>query len=496
MKESKLLKGLLSVLILAVGFSAYAQIPLWTKSINLANIADTPKQVKVVANDTVYVLVDHETYSGLYAYTWNGVVRWYKTFAFDRPEVIAMSNGDAFVFDQEGRYFRVSKNTGQFVYTHQTAYYNDVTKVYCTETPTRFRILGLRLPDYKCVYIDVDKDSGAYTEYDPIYGSGLFIEFHTYNLTDAYFVDSNGIFRAVGLGTFDGNRDWWWFVAGLDPEDVYTDTAWYQHTYTSNYGGGITYNYNVPMGNYFTIINYGTTWQGVDWEVYEDVKRINDRQIGKTIHSIDSGAIYNGYFYGGIGKQVLYRQEEEKQAKLYNVPTTTNRWFAFSPTPSVLYRSADYGSSTAIFANDPVTGAHRWRLERDIQENSFAVATDGQFVAAYTRDIYSGSNLSVGLNISLYTNGALTPASSEVTGGNNMNFTITLEDPAPAGGITLTLYTNSPKVKFPTRTVTIPGGSTTANFAVQTLGVTSAIDVEVSAGYQSGFLLSKFKINP
>jgi hypothetical protein len=75
----------------------------------------------------------------------------------------------------------------------------------------------------------------------------------------------------------------------------------------------------------------------------------------------------------------------------------------------------------------------------------------------------------------------LTP--SEVVGGNNSSGRITLAAPAPAGGVTIDLLTDSPTlVSFPNgATVTIPAGQQTGTFPITTQGVPAARFPKVTA---------------
>ena len=73
----------------------------------------------------------------------------------------------------------------------------------------------------------------------------------------------------------------------------------------------------------------------------------------------------------------------------------------------------------------------------------------------------------------------LSPAS--VAGGQGSKGTLRLSGPAPAGGITLTLSSSAPNVASVPASVTIPQGSTSAQFKVTAMNVTAFASVSISA---------------
>jgi trimeric autotransporter adhesin len=77
---------------------------------------------------------------------------------------------------------------------------------------------------------------------------------------------------------------------------------------------------------------------------------------------------------------------------------------------------------------------------------------------------------------------ALTPNS--LIGGNRSTATVTLKQPAPAGGAKIDLRTGDSAASVPAYVV-VPAGTSTAAFRVETRPVASALTVEVAATYQS-----------
>lgn len=77
---------------------------------------------------------------------------------------------------------------------------------------------------------------------------------------------------------------------------------------------------------------------------------------------------------------------------------------------------------------------------------------------------------------------ALTLSASSVVGGNNVSGTITLEAPAAPGSITVSLISTNPSVASPAvSSVTIPGGSLTGTFTVNTGHVAANTSVTIKA---------------
>lgn len=71
-----------------------------------------------------------------------------------------------------------------------------------------------------------------------------------------------------------------------------------------------------------------------------------------------------------------------------------------------------------------------------------------------------------------------------VQGGQSTTATVTLNGPAPTGGLYVAITDNSVKVSTPT-TVSVPSGSTTATFTVATLPVTASVNATIRA-YANG----------
>jgi uncharacterized repeat protein (TIGR03803 family) len=81
---------------------------------------------------------------------------------------------------------------------------------------------------------------------------------------------------------------------------------------------------------------------------------------------------------------------------------------------------------------------------------------------------------------------SLTLAPAKVTGGSSSTGTVALDGPAPTGGVVVTVRSSAPKIAgFSASTVTIPAGSTSATFTVNTVPVSGTRNVTI-AGVAGG----------
>ncbi len=108
---------------------------------------------------------------------------------------------------------------------------------------------------------------------------------------------------------------------------------------------------------------------------------------------------------------------------------------------------------------------------------------------------YLGSFQNAVLNVEPYLGGfTITP--SAVVGGTQATGTITLVQPAPAGGVSVTLSSSSNRVILPTGPVVVPAGQTTASVAIGTHGIPKTIQVTVSAAVNSFSITAPLQITP
>ena len=90
---------------------------------------------------------------------------------------------------------------------------------------------------------------------------------------------------------------------------------------------------------------------------------------------------------------------------------------------------------------------------------------------------------------------ALTPAS--VAGGQTVNATLTLNLPAPSGGLVVALAASDPALTFPNgATLTFAAGTTTQKFTLRAGSVTAAKSATLTATYLAEMLAASVYLNP
>lgn len=84
-----------------------------------------------------------------------------------------------------------------------------------------------------------------------------------------------------------------------------------------------------------------------------------------------------------------------------------------------------------------------------------------------------------------------------VTGGTNVNATVTLGNPAPTTGANILLSSNGTGFASTPLNVTVPAGQSTATFTITTFGVTAAHTVTITATYPTvGTATASLTVNP
>ena len=90
---------------------------------------------------------------------------------------------------------------------------------------------------------------------------------------------------------------------------------------------------------------------------------------------------------------------------------------------------------------------------------------------------------------------SLTLSPSSVTGGNSSTGTVTLNGPALAGGVQVTLSSSNTGVATVPSSVTVPAGSTSATFTVNTSTVLFSTSVTISASYGAVSKSATLRVN-
>lgn len=123
----------------------------------------------------------------------------------------------------------------------------------------------------------------------------------------------------------------------------------------------------------------------------------------------------------------------------------------------------------------------------------FAFAPASQTVSVIDRNI---GGLVVQANPPIVPNGYTLSPWTMIGAGVVTNATVTLNQPAPAGGAVLTLSASDPKpAKFPS-TVTVPAGQTSVAFQVQGNGVSTTTTVTLNTVYNGGTASATLTVAP
>ena len=124
---------------------------------------------------------------------------------------------------------------------------------------------------------------------------------------------------------------------------------------------------------------------------------------------------------------------------------------------------------------------------------SFAFSPASQSVSVNNQNI---SGLAFQANPPILPNSYTLSPWTMIGAGVVTNATVTLNQPAPAGGAVLALSASDPKpAKFPS-TVTVPAGQSSVSFQVQGNGVSATTTVTLAAGYNGGTASTSLTVAP
>ena len=87
-------------------------------------------------------------------------------------------------------------------------------------------------------------------------------------------------------------------------------------------------------------------------------------------------------------------------------------------------------------------------------------------------------------------------APTSVTGGGSSTATLTLDTPAPAGGLIVSLSSDTPGAATVPDSVVIPGGASTASFPITTVGVSAVIVAKITATLNGSPLSATLTVLP
>jgi outer membrane protein assembly factor BamB len=192
--------------------------------------------------------------------------------------------------------------------------------------------------------------------------------------------------------------------------------------------------------------------------------------IGSTPSIISSPALGNGLVYVGSFDESVYAFDATAGTLAWSFKTAAS--VRASPVVAAdgnVYTGAGDGF---IYALDGTTGVSNWSVS--VGGNSVvspAIGADGSLY------ITNGSGV-VALQSVYLTSLAIAPG--EVVAGQSPTGTLTLNNAAPTGGLTVTLSGGDGNESFPA-TVLIPAGQSSATFTISTTGVDASDSTTITA---------------
>jgi trimeric autotransporter adhesin len=192
--------------------------------------------------------------------------------------------------------------------------------------------------------------------------------------------------------------------------------------------------------------NYGTLWKYSPSGGFTTLVSFNgtNGQLGATLSVDSNGNVYGGSGNGGVnGGGILFKYSTAGvMSTLFDFNTTTNGAFP----------------NSIVF---------------DSQGNIWGTTHQGGNTGRGT--IYTMQPVSTTLTVS-----SVTVSPTSLQGGNSASGTVTLSGPAPSGGLTVVLGSNS-SFASPVGPIAVAPGATTASFSIVTEAVPQNTTVQISA---------------
>jgi len=312
----------------------------------------------------------------------------------------------------------------------------------------------------------------------------------------------------------DGNMTTQW-VASLNSNDPNNNNAWIQLDFGARMalqsvkwvGAGMTpYPAWSPTDYSIQISDDGTSWQTVD-------TRSNSAPVVNGIEPLNAQARFLRMLTGKVGDGSGWSLSFfEFWAEGSALPTLSS--LAMNPT-SVTGGTPSTGTVTlngpapppgvviSLFSNNKAatvppsgsvtvpTGATTATFP--VNTSAVAIPTTVTISASY-----GGGTQAASLTVIPPIPSSLTLNPSSVVGGplGSSTGTVTLNGPAPAGGVRITLSSNNTAASVPARGVTVPAGANSATFTVNTSVVVFSTTVTISGSYNSSTKSASLTVNP
>jgi len=129
---------------------------------------------------------------------------------------------------------------------------------------------------------------------------------------------------------------------------------------------------------------------------------------------------------------------------------------------------------------------------------TFTINTNSSLTSPASAQIsasYNGVTLNQTLSVTVQGVTSVTLSPSTVVGGNSSTGTVTLNANAPSGGTVVALQSSSTNATVP-NSVTVPGGTSSTTFTVNTIGVDAAATASITASLSGTSQSATLTINP
>jgi hypothetical protein len=189
--------------------------------------------------------------------------------------------------------------------------------------------------------------------------------------------------------------------------------------------------------------------------------------------------------------------------QLSSTPATTTANITAAPlTVTAANASRSYGAANPVFTgtligvqnNDNITATFSTAATISSPPGPYAIVPalvdPGNNLGNYTVTANNGVLTITPLAVAAV---SLNPAA--VIGGTSAQGTVSLTGPAPSGGLQVTLSSGNPSAATVLGSVTVPAGSTSATFTVNTVAVSSSTSSIISASYNSVQKTATLRVN-
>lgn len=301
---------------------------------------------------------------------------------------------------------------------------------------------------------------------------------------------ASGVNSALSLGSSGASLQGLWYNR---PAFGSSEWFWYPNPDDGSHGSYSPFHMN--EGNIPAGYSRAAWWQ-VGAGSSEGVKTLS-----YTAHSINSTSSTgsSSFIVDGTPPSITNVQSSNWGAGTSPTVTATAQDTLSGLQPAYAYYrySTDGGSNWSSWISTGCTGSFGTTSAQTITATSVAFGQNNtnnkiQF------GIYDGADnfgTSAVTTITSPVPTSVTFSQNPVVGGSNVTGTVTLSGAAPTGGALVSLSSANAKAHVPA-TVTVPAGSSSANFTITTLGTTSPVTGNITATYAGGSASGSLTVRP